>query len=90
LDTRTLHEMGAAGDYPGRCDDSQFVINIANCATCKGEGMIFKNKKIYKKAQVVRISGRPELVYKNVIIPAGFDICPTCRKRAEAQYRTRL
>jgi len=84
LDTRIVHEMGARRDHPGRTNDRQYV----RCLTCGGEHMIYRKDRKYSKPVVECVNGERFRTMKEVVIPGGMDICPTCVKRAEAEYRT--
>lgn len=52
--------------------------------------MIYRKSLTYHKAVIDRVNGQPIRTIKHIKIPGGMDICPTCVKRAEAEYRTRL
>ena len=50
--------------------------------------MIYRKGRTYTRPVVECIAGERFRTMKQVVIPGGMDICPTCVKRAEAEYRT--
>lgn len=50
--------------------------------------MIYRKDRTYNKPVVECVNGERFRTMKQVVIPGGMDICPTCVKRAEAEYRT--
>lgn len=84
--SRTTYEVGSR--HSGERGDSDD--RAIKCTTCGDEHMIYIRESKYTKAVIERINGQSFRIVKEITIPGGMDICPTCVKRCEAQYRTQI